>query len=130
VLEVKPEEQKMSLSIKHLQENPFEKFAAGKIVSGKVTKIIDFGAYVKLDDDIEAFMHKSEMTREKGKHPAEIFNIGQDIEVKVIRSDPGTKKIDVSVKRLEMDKERELIDQYSDAPKHQLSDLLDKSDDE
>lgn len=126
VLDVKPEEQKAALSIKHLQENPFEKFAPGKIVTGKVTRIIDFGAYVKLDEDIEAFMHKSEMSREKGKHPAEMVNIGQDIEVKVIKSDASTKKIDVSIKRLELDRERELIDKYSGTSKHQLSDILEE----
>ncbi|MEW6040321.1 MAG: S1 RNA-binding domain-containing protein [Elusimicrobiota bacterium] len=128
LLEVKPGEEKASLSIKHLKENPFEKFAVGKVILGKVTKIIDFGAYIKLDDEIEAFMHRSEISREKGKHPAELLNIGQDVEIKVIKSDATSRKIDVSIKRLEIDRERELVSKYSGKQKQQLSDILEEEE--
>ena len=126
VTEINPEEEKAVLSIKHLTEDPYEKFGAGKIVKGNVVKIVDFGVYVKLGEGVDAFIHKSEMSREKGKHPAELFNIDQEVEAKVIRSDRDTRKIDISIKRMENDRERELIEKYSVVPKAQLSDILEE----
>ncbi|MFN3966831.1 MAG: S1 RNA-binding domain-containing protein, partial [Endomicrobiia bacterium] len=91
ILEIKPEEEKASLSIKHLTENPFEKYPVGKVIKGKVIKILDHGAYITLEKDVNAFLRKSEISIEKGKTLKDILKIGEEIEAKVTKSDMGSK---------------------------------------
>lgn len=127
VLSIKPEIEKAQLSLKHLTEDPFEKYSIGKIVKGQVVRVLDFGVFVKLDNDIEAFLHKNDITREKvDTHTKDLIKMGQEIEAKVIRSDRKTRKIDISLKKLEIEEERKLIKKYSNLRKPQLGDILEE----
>jgi len=128
VLEINPELEKASLSIKHLKEDPFVKYKVGTVVRCKISKILDFGVFVELEDSIEAFMHISEMLIEKGKHPKELFSVGQEIEAKVIKADRLERKIEVSIKKLERDREKELIKKYSKVEQQKLGDLLEEKE--
>ncbi|MBN1621936.1 MAG: 30S ribosomal protein S1 [Endomicrobiales bacterium] len=112
VLDVNPSNEKISLSLKHLAEDPFKKFHVGKVISGKVKRIVDFGAFVEVEHGIEALLRSSEIAQKKIGHPSEVLKVGEEIEAKVIKSDSKERKIDISIRKLERDREKELISKY------------------
>ena len=95
---------KISLTAKFPDENPWlvarVNYALGKTVKGKVVRMADFGAFVALDDYIDALLHISEISREKIKKPEDVLKIGQEIEAKVIDYNETDKKISLSIKAL------------------------------
>ncbi|OGS20740.1 MAG: hypothetical protein A3J83_00660 [Elusimicrobia bacterium RIFOXYA2_FULL_40_6] len=128
LLEVKPEEERAQLSIKHLTPDPFEKYSTGNIVKGEVNKIFDFGITIKLESNLEGFVHKNEISREKDTDPKVLFKLGQEVEAKVIRADRKTRKIDLSVRKLELELEKELVKKYSNMPNPSLGQVLEEKD--
>ena len=94
VLESKPEEGKLSLSVKALIENPFSKFAqehkVGSKVKGKVVKIVPYGVFINLAPGVDGFMHVSEIEKPS--------KLGDKIEVTIVETDINKKKISLSAK--------------------------------
>ncbi|OGS19905.1 MAG: hypothetical protein A2252_11325 [Elusimicrobia bacterium RIFOXYA2_FULL_39_19] len=126
VIEIKPDEERAHLSLKHLTQDPYEKYHPGSIVKGTIVKILDFGMVVKLDNDVDSFLHKSEMTRDRDFEFRTNFKMGDEIEAKVLRADKKTKKIDLSIKKLELDMEKELVKKYSNIPIPSLGQVLEE----
>lgn len=95
---------KVSLTAKFPEENPWllarVNYALGKTVKGKVARMTDFGAFIALDDYIDALLHVSEIAREKVKKPEDVLTIGQEIEAKVIDFNEADKRISLSIKAL------------------------------
>lgn len=95
---------KVSLTAKFPDENPWllakVNYALGKTVKGKVVRMTDYGAFVALDDYIDALLHVSEIQREKVRKPEDVLTIGQEIEAKVIDFNEADKKISLSMKAL------------------------------
>ena len=95
---------KVSLTAKFPDENPWllakVNYSLGKTVKGKVVRMTDYGAFVALDDYIDALLHVSEIQREKVKKPEDVLSIGQEIEAKVIDFNEADKKISLSMKAL------------------------------
>lgn len=95
---------KVSLTAKFPEENPWllakVNYAMGKTVKGKVVRMTDYGAFVALDDYIDALLHVSEIQREKVRKPEDVLTIGQEIEAKVIDFNEADKKISLSMKAL------------------------------
>lgn len=95
---------KVSLTAKFPEENPWliakVNYALGKTVKGKVVRIAGYGAFVALDDYIDALLHISEISREKIKKVDDVLQIGQEIEAKVIDFNDVDKKISLSIKAL------------------------------
>ncbi len=95
---------KVSLTAKFPEENPWllarVNYALGKVVKGKVVRMTEYGAFVSLDDYIDALLHISEISREKIKKPEDVLQIGQEIEAKVIDFNETEKKISLSMKAL------------------------------
>ncbi|MBP3201362.1 MAG: S1 RNA-binding domain-containing protein [Lachnospiraceae bacterium] len=95
---------KVSLTAKFPEENPWllarVNYALGKTVKGQVVRMTDYGAFVKLDEYIDALLHVSEIAREKVKKPEDVLTIGQEIEAKVIDFNETDKKISLSMKAL------------------------------
>ncbi|MBR3288207.1 MAG: S1 RNA-binding domain-containing protein [Lachnospiraceae bacterium] len=95
---------KVSLTAKFPEENPWllarVNYALGKTVKGKVVRMTDYGAFVALDDYIDALLHVSEIQREKVRKPEDVLTIGQEIEAKVIDFNEVDKKISLSMKAL------------------------------
>src|SRR3954449_4205170 len=93
---------KISLGIKQLVADPWDKipveYPPGKIVDGKVLKVLDFGAFVELEKGVEGLVHVSEISDEHVEDPRNNLKPGQDINVEVISIDPGERKIGLSVK--------------------------------
>ncbi|MFN9720510.1 MAG: 30S ribosomal protein S1 [Planctomycetota bacterium] len=103
ILSVDEDRRRIALGLKQLSEDPWEtripeKYAPGKTVTGKVTKITNFGVFVQLEDDLEGLLHVSELADHKVEHPENMVQVGQDLEVRILRVDTGERKIGLSRK--------------------------------
>ncbi len=102
VLEVIPEKERISLSIRQAQPDPWsqvsEQFSDGDIVKGKVTRIVNFGAFVELIPGVEGLVHISQMADFHVKHPSEIIQEGEEVESKILEINPDGKRISLSIK--------------------------------
>ena len=78
-----------------------EKFAVGNVITGKVARMTDFGAFVELAPGVDALLHVSQISREHVEKPADVLNIGQEIQAKVVDFNGDDKKISLSMKALE-----------------------------
>jgi len=104
VLSFDAEKERVSLGLKQLTENPWEKitekYPVGTIVEGKVVNLTDYGVFVELESGVEGLVHISEMywTREI-KHPSKVLNMGEPIKVMVLEINPQNKRISLSLKQ-------------------------------
>lgn len=96
---------KLSLSIKQLTKDPWEEVAerypVGKKVSGTVVRFADYGAFLRLEKDINGLVHLSEIAHHKVTDPAEVLTIGQKIDSQVINIDVDERRIGLSIKALQ-----------------------------
>ena len=96
---------KIALSVKYPDLNPWnnaaEKYAVGNVVTGKVARMTDFGAFVQLEDGIDALLHVSQISKEHINKPEDVLKIGQEIEAKVVDFKPEEKKISLSIRALD-----------------------------
>jgi small subunit ribosomal protein S1 len=103
VLDVDLERERVSLSLKSTQEDPWQKFArehqVGEVVDGEVTKLVPFGSFVKVADGIEGLVHISELADRHVEVPEAVVNVGDKIEVKVIDIDTVRRRISLSLKQ-------------------------------
>ncbi|MFC1500855.1 S1 RNA-binding domain-containing protein [Elusimicrobiota bacterium] len=113
VTEINPQNEKIALSIKHLTQDPLKKYKTGTVVKGKVKKITDFGAFVELEPGTDALLRASEIDFKKVENVSDVLKVGQIVEAKVSKADLRERKIDISIKKLEQSRERELVKKYS-----------------
>lgn len=104
VVSVDEQRKRIALGLKQLDDDPWEttipaRFQPGSIVKGKVTKITNFGVFVELDKELEGLLHVSELTGGDNAKSAEgIVNVGEEIDVKILRVDTADRKIGLSMK--------------------------------
>ncbi len=95
---------KIALSMKFAEDNPWnnatEKFAAGTVITGKVARMTDFGAFVELAPGIDALLHVSQISREHIDKPSDVLKAGQMIEAKIVDFNEAERKISLSMKAL------------------------------
>ena len=103
MLDVDLQRERVSLSLKATQEDPWNKFArehgTGEIVEGEVTKLVPFGAFVKVADGIEGLIHISELADRHVEVPEAVVNVGDQVDVKVIDIDTERRRISLSLKQ-------------------------------
>ncbi|USQ74938.1 30S ribosomal protein S1 [Ornithinimicrobium cryptoxanthini] len=103
VLDVDMDRERVSLSLKATQEDPWQHFARthaiGQVVPGKVTKLVPFGAFVRVEDGIEGLVHISELAERHVELPEQVVTVGTDIFVKVIDIDLERRRISLSLKQ-------------------------------
>ncbi|HSN11510.1 MAG TPA: 30S ribosomal protein S1 [Propionibacteriaceae bacterium] len=103
VLDVDMDRERVSLSLKATQEDPWQQFARthqiGQVVPGKVTKLVPFGAFVRVDEGIEGLVHISELAERHVELPEQVVTVGGDIFVKVIDIDLDRRRISLSLKQ-------------------------------
>ena len=96
--------EKIALSMKFPDENPWadaeEKFAKGNVVTGKVARMTDFGAFVEIEPGVDALLHVSQISREHIEKPASVLKVGQEIEAMIVDFNLEDKKISLSMKAL------------------------------
>ena len=132
VLNIDVEKERFSLGIKQLRDDPWQhaedRYPIGSVVEGDVTKILDFGAIVQLEEDLEGLIHISELSHDKVESVGTVLNENQKVRAKVINLIPEERKIGLSIRRLN---EAEQSDQYAEYMREQkarsstrLGDLL------
>ncbi len=118
ILKIDSENQRLSLGIKQLQPNALEDFfeshGTGQVLQGKITRLTEFGAFVELFEGIEGLVHVSELSNERIENPADRFEVGQEVRVKVIKMDPVDKKIGLSIKAAEHEPDLQTVQSYFD----------------
>ena len=102
---------KVALSMKFPDQNPWadaeEKFAVGNVVTGKVARMTDFGAFVELLPGVDALLHVSQISRDHIEKPSDVLKAGQEITAKIVDFNLEDKKISLSIKALLPPKENE-----------------------
>jgi small subunit ribosomal protein S1 len=103
VLNVDRERRRIGLSLKRLQPEPWsqveDRYQIGQLIDVTVTKLASFGAFARIDDDIEGLIHVSEMDDRPVNHPKEVVREGDVVTVQVIRIDSPRRRIGLSLRR-------------------------------
>jgi len=130
VLNIDVENERFSLGIKQLQQDPWETLSertpVGSRVKGKITKLTDFGAFVEVEPGIEGLVHVSEIKEERVENPRDVLQEGQEVDVKVIDINSQDRKIALSIKALlhEGDDYREYMKKQAEGSRARLGDLM------
>ena len=117
VLDYDKERQRISLGYKQLQKHPWddlaERLVEGMEIEGRVVSVTDYGAFVEVERGIEGLVHISEMSwTEHVKHPTQKVQLGQTVNVKVLKVDEDSKKISLGMKQLEPDPWEGLLERF------------------
>ncbi|MBD0327654.1 MAG: S1 RNA-binding domain-containing protein, partial [Pyrinomonadaceae bacterium] len=102
ITSIDTENRRLSLSIKDLEPNAWERFITahkpGDTVRGKIARLANFGAFVELDDDLEGLCHISELSDQRVDKPEDVVKLGQEMDFKILRIDPENRKIGLSAR--------------------------------
>ena len=117
VIRFNPETQRISLGMKQLMADPWEgveaKYPIGARLSGRVTNITDYGAFVELEPGIEGLVHVSEMSwTKKNVHPGKIVSTSQEVDVVVLEVDPNKRRISLGLKQTMANPWEEFAEKY------------------
>ncbi len=112
VLEVDKDKNKISLSLKDSEKNPWvlakDKYKISDVVEGKVVRLVDFGAFVDLEEGVDGLVHISQICQKHIAKPEEVLSIGQVVKAKVTEIDTDNKKISLSIKEVDSPKEEDI----------------------
>ena len=117
VLDIRPENRRISLGMKQITPNPWEmiseKYPIGSTIEGKIKNITDFGIFIGIDDDIDGLVHISDISWIKRiKHPSEMFQKGDVVQAKVLDIDKSNERFSLGIKQLEDDPWKTVADRY------------------
>jgi small subunit ribosomal protein S1 len=102
VLEIDKANQRISLSLKHLADDPWKsietRYKIGDLVTGKVSKVASFGAFIQLADEIDGLVHISQISNDRVEKVKEVLKIGQEVSARVIKVDKTERRIGLSIK--------------------------------
>ena len=125
IIDVNRETQRISCGLKQLQENPFEsikkKYPVGVIITGKIKSVVSFGIFVELEPGYEGLVHVSQIPDGKNIKLEEIYKAGEVIKAVVLKIEPDSKKISLSIKDFDKALEKEEMSRYlkqDDSPSH------------
>jgi (E)-4-hydroxy-3-methyl-but-2-enyl pyrophosphate reductase len=104
VLDVIPERERISLSLRRTEPDPWTKamqeLKGGEVVKGKITRLVNFGAFVELRPGVEGLVHISQIADYHVKHPSEVLHEGEEVDVKILELKPQAKRIGLSIKEV------------------------------
>jgi small subunit ribosomal protein S1 len=116
VLNIDAKNERFSLGIKQLTPDPWkevaQRYRKGEVVTGKVTNLTDFGAFVELEEGIEGLVHVSEISREKVERASDVLKVGDKISAMVLHIDPNERRIGLSIKGVKERTEKAEIEKY------------------
>ena len=102
-MNVDPETKRIALSLRRAQPEPWdevaEKFVVGQLVMGTVTKLVNFGAFARLQGPVEGLIHVSELTDRHIVHPKEVVGEGDSLLLKIVRIEPERHRLALSLKQ-------------------------------
>jgi small subunit ribosomal protein S1 len=108
VLDVRPQERRISLGIKQLEPDPWttvdKRYAVGSVVEGRVRKLADFGAFIEIEEGIDGLVHVSDLSWSKRvQHPSEILKKGQVVRAVILSIDAPNRRLSLGIKQLQPD---------------------------
>ena len=128
VLNIDVENERFSLGIKQLAEDPWEslpiRMPPGHVVTARITKITDFGAFAEVDEGIEGLIHISELSAEHVDSPTDVVQPDDEVKVEVISVDPKERKIALSIRSYQQRAERGSLREYHDEEGATLGDVF------
>jgi small subunit ribosomal protein S1 len=102
VLEIDKANQRISLSLKHLADDPWksieDRYKIGDLVTGKVSKVASFGAFIQLADEIDGLVHISQISNDRVEKVKDVLKVGQEVSARVIKIDKAERRIGLSIK--------------------------------
>jgi len=129
VLNIDRENERFSLGLKQLNVDPWseipKRYAPGTIIKGKVTSVTDFGIFLEVEEGIEGLIHVSEISHEKIDSPKDFAKVGDELETCVLNVDTVDRKIALSIKQLDEQKEKAEVNEFLGAQKNATSNLGD-----
>ena len=127
VLAIDKDNKKISLGIKQLTQDPWEKIAeqypVGSVVEGEISKITNFGAFVKLPNNIEGLMHNTILGQEQGKKAEEFFTVGQKTQFRIVNINKEERKLALSTLLEEKKQEPKKVEPKKTEPKKEKSEV-------
>ena len=116
VLGIDVENERFSLGIKQLMGDPWELIAqknpVGSKIEGEITKIADFGVFVRIEDKVEGLIHVSQLSTERVDKPSSLFKVGDHINAEIINIDTQERRIGLSIRALRKSSERKEMEAY------------------
>ena len=132
ITSIDAENRRLSLSIKDLEPNAWERFVTvhkpGDVVKGKIARFANFGAFVELDDNLEGLCHISELSEDRVEKPEDVVQLGQEMDFKILRIDPENKKIGLSARAVGSDEQVVDTKTYSTEVKSGMASLGELAD--
>jgi small subunit ribosomal protein S1 len=129
ILDIDYEKQRLSLGLKQTQKDPWleriKKYSVKDIIKGKVTRIVKFGLFVQIEEDLEGLVHISELSQEPVKRPSDIAKIGDELEIRIIDIDFDKRRMAFSIKQVENPEETEETEEKKE-PKKAKAEVKDK----
>jgi small subunit ribosomal protein S1 len=120
VIDINHERGRISLSIRRLQPDPWHStvadFKVGDVIDGTVTKLVNFGAFVRVRDGLEGLIHISELSHQRVAHPGDVVHEGQQLKLKIISLDSERHRLGLSLKQAEEPPARPVADADAPAP--------------
>ena len=114
VLEVSPENQRISLGLKQAQEDPWagisNRYQIGQLISGKISKLASFGAFVELEEGVDGLVHISQISDDHVTKIRDVLQPGQEVEARVIKIDPIDRRIGLSIKAAQLSDDEFQVD--------------------
>ncbi len=132
ITKIDKETNRVSASVKALTEDPYDslekKYKIGSIYTGTVTKLMDYGAFVRLEDGIEGLIHSSELSwTNKNVQPAKVLSASQDVKVKIVTIDSGAKRISLSYRETLPNPWKEVQDKVGSTVEVIINNITDKA---
>ena len=123
---------KIALSLKFDDQNPWKdadvKYAVGNVVTGKVARMTDFGAFVELEPGIDALLHVSQISKEHVEKPVDVLKVGDEVTAKVVDFNEADKKISLSVKALLAPEPKKEAEEDADVVSVNIDDVIAQQD--
>lgn len=105
IISVDREKKRIGLSIRQLQDDPWIKkaqnYQVGQLIEAAITRLTKFGAFARIEDDVEGLIHISEISEKRIEHPKEVLKEGDQVTLRVIKVDPVNHRIGLSLRRVE-----------------------------
>ena len=132
ITKIDKETNRVSASVKALTEDPYDslekKYKIGSIYTGTVTKLMDYGAFVRLEDGIEGLIHSSELSwTNKNIQPAKVLSASQEVKIKIVSIDSDAKRISLSFKETLPSPWKEVEDKVGTVIEATINNITDKA---
>jgi small subunit ribosomal protein S1 len=132
ITSIDTENRRLSLSIKDLEPNAWERFITehkpGDVVKGKIARFANFGAFVELGDNLEGLCHISELSEDRVDKPEDVVQLGQEMDFRILRIDAENKKIGLSARAVSADEHVADTKTYSTEVKGGMASLSELAD--